>query len=128
MRISTLAVAFALGSATAPVLAATAPMPAPPQTIVAAEAKAHVGQTVVIDAIVGGVHRAASGRTVLIDMNGRFPNNALTAVIFQSDVTKFANLEALSGKPVRITGTIKLYNGRPEIVLNNPSQLKLRTA
>jgi len=114
-----LGLGFAL--AAAPSLAQTQ-MPA----IAAADAKAHVGQTVTVEGVVSEVHTAASGRATFIDIGGRYPNNTFTAVIFSRDVTKFSNVDALNGKTVDITGPVRLHNGKPEIILNDPGQLKAK--
>ena len=105
----------------APSLAQTQ-MPA----IAAADAKAHVGQTVTVEGVVSEVHTAASGRATFIDIGGRYPNNTFTAVIFSRDVTKFSNVDALNGKTVDVTGPVRLHNGRPEIILNDPGQIKAK--
>ena len=94
--------------------------------IAAADAKAHVGQTVTVEGVVSEVHTAASGRATFIDIGGRYPNNTFTAVIFSRDVTKFSNVDALDGKTVDITGPVRLHNGRPEIILNDPGQIKAK--
>ena len=112
-----LALGFAL--AAAPSLAQT-------QMIAAADAKAHVGQTVTVEGVVSEVHTAASGRATFIDIGGRYPNNTFTAVIFSRDVTKFSNVDALNGKTVDVTGPVRLHNGRPEIILNDPGQIKAK--
>ena len=114
-----LGLGFAL--AAAPALAQTQ-MPA----IAAADAKAHVGQTVTVEGVVSEVHTAASGRATFIDFGGRYPNNTFTAVIFSRDVTKFSNVDALDGKTVDVTGPVRLHNGRPEIILNDPGQIKAK--
>jgi DNA/RNA endonuclease YhcR with UshA esterase domain len=41
-------------------------------------------------------------------------------------VTKFSNVDALNGKTVDITGPVRLHNGRPEIILNDPGQIKAK--
>jgi DNA/RNA endonuclease YhcR with UshA esterase domain len=125
MKIRTVLAGLALGLALSPALAAgpTQPQPA---VIGAADVKSHVGQTLTIEGAVSEIHRSRSGRQILINMNGRYPNNALTAVIFQNDFAKFANIESFNGKTVQVTGAIKLYRGKPEIVLSDPSQIKLK--
>jgi len=51
----------------------------------------------------------------------------LTAVIFASDLPKFPmNPDKFYlNKTVKITGVIKEYQGRPEIILNSPSQISI---
>jgi len=117
-----LGLGFALAAASAPSLAQQTQMPA----IAAADAKAHVGQTVTVEGVVSEVHTAASGRATFIDIGGRYPNNTFTAVIFSRDVTKFSNVDALNGKTVDISGPVRVHNGRPEIILNDPGQIKAK--
>ncbi len=105
---------------------AAAPALAETQMITAADAKAHVGQNVTVEGVVSEVHTAASGRATFIDIGGRYPNNTFTAVIFSRDVTKFSNVDALNSKTVDITGPVRLHNGKPEIILNDPGQIKTK--
>jgi DNA/RNA endonuclease YhcR with UshA esterase domain len=106
-------------------LAVTA-IPAVAETITPPEAKAHVGQIVTVEGVVSEVHHAAPGKVIFIDMGGRYPNNAFAAVIFAEDANKFPNVDSLEGKTVDVTGAIKLYRGRPEIILNDPAQIKVK--
>jgi len=49
------------------------------------------------------------------------------AVIFSSDVKNFpfAADSFYRNKEVRITGTIQLYQGAPEIIVHSPSQIEV---
>jgi len=105
--------------------AAVGPAPALAENLAPAEAKAHAGQTVTVEGEVSNVHRIASG-LVFIDMGGRFPDNVFTAVILAADSGKFPDVEALNGKNVDVTGLIRLYKGKPEILLKDPAQLKAK--
>jgi DNA/RNA endonuclease YhcR with UshA esterase domain len=111
VRALVLTLGFALGAASA--LA---------DVVQANDAKAHVGQTVTVEGAVSDVHTARSGNT-FIDIGGRYPNNVFAAVIFAKDASKFTNVSALKGKTVDITGKIRLYRGKPEIILNAASQI-----
>jgi DNA/RNA endonuclease YhcR with UshA esterase domain len=99
--------------------------PALAATIAPDEAHAHVGQTVTVEGVVSDVHTARSGVTFL-DMGGRYPHNSFTAVIFKSAAGKFSHVASLDGKTVDVTGRVRLYHGNPEIILNDPSQLKTK--
>jgi DNA/RNA endonuclease YhcR with UshA esterase domain len=114
-----LALAFLLVAGAAPVLAQ---VPA----IAPGAAKSHIGEQVTVEGVVSEVHHAASGRATFIDMGGRYPNNAFAAVIFESDAGKFPNVDALDGKTVDVSGRIQLYRGKPEIILNDPGQIKAK--
>ena len=91
------------------------------ETIRPDEAPRHFGQVVTIEGVVSDVHHAASGRATFIA-----PNNPFTAVIFSDDANKFPDVDTLGGKTVDITGIIKNYKNRPEIILNDPNQVKVK--
>jgi DNA/RNA endonuclease YhcR with UshA esterase domain len=103
------------------ILAAT---PAAAETIRPVDARAHVGQTVTVEGVVSEVHVASSSGMTFIDMGGRYPDNAFAAVIFRDDASKFPNVAALNGKTVDITGAVKLFKGKVEIILKDAVQLK----
>ena len=75
--------------------------------------------------ISGGSCARRSGVTFL-DLGGRYPNEAFMAVIFSGDAGKFPNVHALEGKTVDITGPVRLYKGKPEIILRDAGQLKAK--
>jgi DNA/RNA endonuclease YhcR with UshA esterase domain len=101
--------------------------PAAAETIKPADARAHVGQTVTVEGVVSEVHIASGGSGMtFIDMGGRYPDNAFAAVIFRDDASKFPNVAALNGKTVDITGAVRLYKGKAEIILKDAAQLKRR--
>ena len=102
---------------------AAAALPAQAQTIGANDAKAHVGQTVTIQAAITDVRTLRSGMT-FIDVGGSYPDNNFAAVIFAPDAAKFPNIGALKGKTVAISGPVQLYQGKPEIILKSAEQLK----
>jgi DNA/RNA endonuclease YhcR with UshA esterase domain len=99
-------------------------LPALAGTIAASEARGHVGQTVTVEGKVSNVHTARRSGVTFIDIGGRYPDNAFTAVIFKRDAGKFSGLPALVGKTVDVTGAVRLYRGKPEIILTAASQLK----
>jgi DNA/RNA endonuclease YhcR with UshA esterase domain len=47
-------------------------------------------------------------------------------VIFARDAGKFPDAAAWNGKTVDVTGTIQIYQGKPEIIVNSPSQVTVR--
>jgi DNA/RNA endonuclease YhcR with UshA esterase domain len=48
------------------------------------------------------------------------------AVIFASDSYKFSDPKKYQGKLVELRGLIKTYQGRAEIILNDPLQIKIK--
>ncbi len=109
--------ALLLSLTAAPVLA---------ETIPAAEAKNHIDKSVTVEGVISEVHHAASGKAILIDIGGHYPNNTFAVVIFKDDFNKFPNVDSLAGKTVDVTGKIKNYRGRPEIILDDQAQLKVK--
>lgn len=101
-------------------------VPAAAQTIRPADARAHIGQTVTVEGVVSEVYFAARSHTTFIGMGGAYPNNVFTAVIFRQDASTFPDVEALNGRTVDVTGTVRLYKGIPEIILKSADQLKRR--
>lgn len=95
------------------------------ETISPGEAKTHAGQVVTVEGDVSEVYTTASG-AIFLDIGGRYPDNAFAAVIFKDDAGKFPDTVSLSGKTVQVTGAIRLYQGRPEIILNDPAQIKTK--
>jgi DNA/RNA endonuclease YhcR with UshA esterase domain len=113
-------VAFLAACALLPPLACfaqTAPIPD-------AQAAAHVGQHVTIEGTVASVHTSRKGHTY-INFGAPYPAQDFTAVVFASSAGAFINLAGLSGKHVQVTGVIRLYEGKPEVILEAPAQLKV---
>jgi DNA/RNA endonuclease YhcR with UshA esterase domain len=110
---------LALGFAVAAAVSAYA------QTLQPTDAKTHVGQTVTVEGAVANVHTVASGVT-FIDMGGHYPDNVFTAVILPGDAGKFPDVNSLIGKTVAVTGAVRLYQGKPEILLTDAAQLKAK--
>lgn len=69
-----------------------------------------------------------SGKAVFLNNKNNFedPDN-FTAVIFESDKNKFPPQPAdiYSGKTIDVTGIIKEYKGRAEIILKDKSQIRI---
>ena len=61
-----------------------------------------------------------------INLGPAYPDQDFTAVVFADDASKFEALEGLQGRTVAVTGTVKEYHGKPEIVLKDPAQLKIK--
>ncbi len=96
--------------------------PGPAATIITPEdAGNHIGKTMTVRGKVDRVHVSQKG-DVFIDMGGKHPNATFTAICFKQ-VIPTAQLEQLSGKTISITGKIKEYNGKVEIILESADQI-----
>ena len=68
----------------------------------------------------------AKGKPTFLNLDKAFPNPIFTAVIWDSDRSKFGQLETeLKDKRICVTGKIEEHRGTPEIILRDRSQLKV---
>jgi DNA/RNA endonuclease YhcR with UshA esterase domain len=90
------------------------------------DAAGHVGETATVCGMVASAKFAAGSRAqpTFLDLDKPYPNAPFTAVIFGDDRARFGTPEtSLRGKRICVTGQIRDYRGKPEIILNDPSQL-----
>lgn len=97
--------------------------PALSATISTGEASSHVGQYATVEGVVGEV-KTSKGGTTFIDLDGHYPNEALSGVIFSSDTAAVGDISKLTGKKIDMSGTIQLYRGRPEIIVKSRGQIR----
>jgi len=88
------------------------------------DAKNHIGDTAIVKGEVSQLSVTKGGQ-VYFNMGGKYPNNKFSAVILKANVSKFDNVKDYEGKIVEIKGEIKLYNSKPEIVLEKKDQIKI---
>jgi DNA/RNA endonuclease YhcR with UshA esterase domain len=86
------------------------------------EAKKHIGQKCCIRGQVQRVERSAEGNT-----NLRFCEDGrgcpFSVVVFEEGLHHVGAVESLLGRTIEITGKVRDYAGRAEIVLKDPLQL-----
>jgi DNA/RNA endonuclease YhcR with UshA esterase domain len=95
------------------------------KVVTAQEASQHVGEVVTVTGTIGGVGHSPRSNTTFINFGAPFPSHDFTAVIFASAAKQFPNVDSWEGKTASVTGVVKMYRGKPEIVLNSPSQIKM---
>jgi len=98
------------------------------QTIPAAEAAKHVGEKATVCGVVASASYASrtKGQPTFLNLDKPYPHAIFTALIWGDDRTKFDQPEVkLRDKRICTTGTITLYKDVPEIVLREPSQLRV---
>ena len=88
----------------------------------AAEAAKHVGEIATVTDKVGSVHQSGKGNIFLI-MGNKDPNQAFTALIPSAGASQFSHPERFEGKTVAVSGKITLHQGKPEIIVENVSQI-----
>jgi|SRR5579871_2414102 len=92
--------------------------------ISATDAAAHVGQSATVQGVVAEVYVSSKG-DVFLDFESPYPNEVFSGAIFSSSAAQFGDLRPYQGKQVQVTGRIRLYRGKPEIVLQSPNQLRI---
>lgn len=95
------------------------------ETITPGDSAHHVGSSVTVEGVVSQVS-VSSGGTIFINFGGRYPNQEFYGVIFKSNSRQFSEVRALEGQTIALSGTVQLYKGRPQIILQSPSQITLR--
>lgn len=76
------------------------------------------------DAVYGGKYFDNSGMT-LLNLGAAFPNNTMTVVIYKKDRGNWKEdpIKMYDGRKVCVTGKKIDYQGRPEIVVEQPNQI-----
>jgi hypothetical protein len=86
------------------------------------EAAAHAGETATVEAIVVSVKRVASGN-IYLNFGADYPHQTFSGAILGKYVASFPGVDSLVGKPVRLTGLIRIYKGQAEMLLERPEQI-----
>lgn len=90
------------------------------------DAARHVGETATVCGVVASATYAAHSRAqpTFLNLGRPYSNQIFTAVIFGSDRAKFGEPQAtLRGRRICVTSVIRLYRGKPEVILHDPSEL-----
>jgi len=113
--------AFLLGSVVY-VRAQSAPIIAPDSI------KFYEGKLVTICEKVVDTHVTKEQKVVYLNFGHPYPAQTFTGVIFAGDVSKFSYQPEvyLKGKTVCVTGTVKIYKDRPEIIINRQDQVQVK--
>jgi len=99
-------------------------------TIIPEDAAKFIGQQKTVCGMVASAHYAtrSKGQPTFINLDKPYPNQAFTVLVWRSDRDKFEKPPETmySGKEICVTGMIQSYQGRPEIIVKDPSQIKIR--
>jgi len=84
----------------------------------------YVGEYVTVEGRIVGTHN--SGKACFLNFHPDW-RQSFTAVIFASRFDQFPPKpeDFYRGKNVRVTGAIREYDGRPEMILDSPDQIKV---
>lgn len=93
-----------------------------------AEAKEHFGETATVCGEVVSTRYANStkGRPTFLNLDKPYPNQIFTVVIWGSNRGKFKTPEVdYKDKKICVSGKITAYAGLPEIIADNPKQIRI---
>ena len=92
------------------------------------EAHQHLGENQTVCGIVASTHFVSSSKRqpTFLNLDQPYPNQIFTILIWGENRPKFkeAPEKYFKGKRICVTGIIKIYRGTPEIIVNDPSQIK----
>ena len=97
------------------------------QAISPQEAARHIGQTATVCGVVASARYASRSRSqpTFLNLGEPYPHQVFTVVIWGDDRSKFGEPEVTyAGKQVCATGEVRLYRGKPEMILSDPGQLR----
>lgn len=103
--------------------------PAQKGSITAEQAKDFVGQEKTVCGTIASTRFAASsrGRPTFLNMDKPYPRHIFTIVIWGTYRERFGEPEkTLKDKKICVTGKIETYEGKPQIVVTDPSQVKVQ--
>jgi len=88
------------------------------------EVMKHVGERATVEGTVTGTHVSAKG-TAFLNFGDRYPDQDFTVVIFARSAGVVGDVAKYYGRRIDVAGTIELYRGRPEIVVDTSAQIRL---
>jgi hypothetical protein len=83
-----------------------------------------IGKRSAFRGTVAKVFAPRSGNLVILNFAADY-KTAITGVVKQEDFARFPDLQALQGREVLLSGPVVDYQGRPEVVLSRPEQVKI---
>ena len=93
------------------------------QTITAAQAREHDGETATVCGVAQNEHTASTtrGKPTFIDLDSSFPYQIFSILVWDEDRPNVGELPR-TGSHVCVTGVINYYHGVPRIAVRNSSQ------
>lgn len=85
-----------------------------------------VGSTGTFRGVVSKVYMPKTNDLVILDFDPNY-RTALTAIIQAQNFTRFPSLDPLVGKSVVVTGTFENYQRKIQVLISDPSQIKILT-
>lgn len=88
----------------------------------------HVGENVTVCSKVFGTKYLDRSGVTFINLGAAYPASPLTLVIFSRDRSNFSKVpeELYSDKQICVTGKIKEYKGKDEIIISKPDEIVIK--
>ena len=87
------------------------------------EAKDWIGKSVDVKGFVADVHKTE--KVAYLNFVEKFPDNPFSAVIFANKFDEFGDINKYLNKTVVVGGRITTYKDKPQMILENKSQIKI---
>ena len=104
-------------------LAKTDPLPQSAKRIDYTEAPNHIGEYACVSGKIDNVYISQKGN-VFLNFCPDYKTCPFSVTVFTSDAYKFPNPKQYEGQTVELTGLIRAYKGRSQIILKDPGQMK----
>jgi DNA/RNA endonuclease YhcR with UshA esterase domain len=95
----------------------------PVATISPLEATDYMGKYVTVKGTVVDIYK--SDKVAYLNFVEKYPNNPFTGVIFANKFEEFGNVNKYEGKLVEISGRVSTFRGKPQMILDKLSQIKI---
>lgn len=99
------------------------------QSITPSEAKNHAGENLTVCGKVYDVFHYTKGKAqpTFINFGAAYPVHSFTALVWGTERQSFSfRLETLENQNVCVTGYIKMYKGKPEMIIKRETQIKIQ--
>jgi hypothetical protein len=96
----------------------------PEKVISPVEAKSFIGKVVTVLGFVAEV--TVREKVTYLNFTEKFPENSFTAVVFANKYDEFGDMTKYKEKNVEVTGIVNTFRNKPQIVLNEKSQIKIK--
>jgi DNA/RNA endonuclease YhcR with UshA esterase domain len=101
------------------------------KVIRASEAAQHIGEFVTVNAVVADTAYLpkSNGQPTFLNLDQPFPDSPLAVAIWGENRSKWSNPpdQWFKDKTVAVTGKVTLWHGKPQLVVNDPSQIEVVT-
>lgn len=100
------------------------------QSIKPSDAQRYIGEEKTVCGIVASATyaRRSKGQPTFLNLDQPYPNQIFTVLIWGSDRQNFQNPPETiyRGKNICVSGIIKIFREKPEIIVHNPSQIIIK--